>query len=323
MLMTLADIENLSVDELILKADFCSLLGADSILKLTPEDKLLYTLLYKGEHDQKEIAEKLQVSHSSLRMMRSKLYNEGYLRNKILCALLGKIFEKQPIRTYNRKPAEESLSKIPYFSSPDSEIVGFADSKEELHTNPALRNFVHATVIILIAKTLPDNELFFVLANKKSYNAENMTNVTLPTNRYDTVGGHLESIDIPQGEKKLSKEAFFNCAVRELSEELHIRKQKLRPEKLRFLFDISYKNEQNERCNNEYSYVYFFPIENDADARIRERYYDTLGKPVQKELPLRYFLLQDMLNLPLENQCDGLGRVIAHLKTTDRRVLYE
>ena len=325
-LMNYNVIEELSVEELIKagkqgdsEALFCVFLGADSLLSLTPEDKAFYSMLFNGESDQKAIAEKLGISYNSVRVKRSKLYEE-YIRSKLNYVLLNMIFSKQPKRIYNKRPVakQSHLTQIPYFISPDSEIAGFVTNKDELHTNPALSEYIHATTIVLMAKRLPDGELFFLTCDKKAYNMDNLTGEAPVRNRYDSpAGGHLELQDIPEGENRLSDKAFANCAVRELNEEIYLRRAVLQPEKARYLFQLSYKsaNSGSGRHNNEFSYVYLYLLEKQTDVRVRERYTDTIGKTVNHELRIRYFTYKDLLDefKSPENFSDGLGRVVSHL----------
>jgi 8-oxo-dGTP pyrophosphatase MutT (NUDIX family) len=326
-------IEELTVEsiiEAVKQADsqkmFNIFLNADSLLKLTPEDKTFYTMLFHGKDNQKEIAKKLGMNYNSFRVKRSKLYEE-YIRCKLHYVLLDMTFSKQPKRIYNKKPAvkQNDLTRIPYFVTPDSEIKNSAATKDALHTNSDLSEYIHATVIIMMAKRLPDGELFFLTCDKKAYNMDNIANEVLPVqNRYDSpAGGHLELQDFPAGENKLSDEAFLNCAVRELHEEIYMRNAVLQPEKLQFLFKLNYNKNSSAsgRYNNEVSHIYFYPLESQADVRIRERYTDTIGKSVKRELPIKYFTYEQLKSLPEENQCDGIGRVISEMKKSPK--LYE
>jgi 8-oxo-dGTP pyrophosphatase MutT (NUDIX family) len=318
-------IEDLSAEELIKagKQDserlFNTFLNADSLLMLTPEEKVLYSLLFHENTDQKVIAEKLGISHNSFRVRRSKLYEE-YIRSKLHFVLLDMIFAKQPKRLYNKKPVEKQfdLTQIPYFAASDSVVAGFADNKDDVHTNADLSKYVHATTIIVMGKILPDGELIFLVCDKKAYNMDNLSEISLPIkSRYDTpAGGHLERQDMPEGENRLSDEAFYNCAVREFKEEIYLRKSALQPKRLMLLFRLNYNggDSVSGRYNNEHSYVYFYPLEFQADVRVREIYTDTIGKTVKRELSTRYFSLNDLSNLPQANLCDGLGRVLNEVK---------
>ena len=313
---------------------FGILLGADSILKFTPEEKALCALLF-NEQDQKSIAGKMGMSHSAVRVKRSNLYYGEYIRSKIAYLLFEMIYSNQPKRAYTRKEKDDlhKLSHIPYFVAQNLNVTGFAPNKEELHTSAALSEHVHATVIILVAKRLSNGELHFLTCDKSGYNMENFTERIFPIrNQYDCLGGHVERQDIIGGEytgrdslaakdtlggHRIKDEWFLRAAQRELKEECYLRKASLAPEKLQYLFRINYKSSDpaSGRYNNEISSVYLYIIPQEADARVREEYIDTIGMTVKLELPIRYFTFNELVEAfrSPESFCDGLGRVVSHL----------
>jgi|GEM_PF-2747393 len=297
---------------------FRTLLGADSLLKFTPEEKALCALLF-NEKDQKAIARKLGISYNSVRVKRSKLYYNEYIRSKAVYMLFDLIFSNQPKRLYNKKPRDKflDLSHIPCFSALDSKITRFALNKEDLHTSFALYEYIHATVIILVAKRLSNSELFFLVCDKSGYNMENFSKEFFPIRkRYDCLGGHVERRDLLDGENYVSDTAFKNAAQRELKEELYLRKASIEPDKLQYLFPISYNNSDSVsgRYNNEVSNVYLYIIPEEADARVREKYIDSIGETVKLELPIRYFTYKELTEMFESGECfcDGLGRVVSH-----------
>jgi hypothetical protein len=239
------------------------------------------------------------------------------LRSKLAFLLFDLIFSNQPKRPYNKKPKDalSNLSCIPYSSKNDSTIKDFASNKDKLHTDPDLAETVHYTVIILVAKRLSNGELFFLTCDKAHYNMDNPPEGVLSAqHRYDCLGGNVERQDMTNEDKYITDVTYRNCACRELKEELYLRKVKLNTDNLQHLFTRNYDNSDSitGRFNHEKSAVYLYILPEEADARIREEYIDSIGMTVKIELPIRYFTYQELL--VQKNFCDGLGRVVSYFK---------
>ena len=300
---------------------FLALLGADSVICLSAEDKELYMALYSSS-DQKQAAENCGLTHSALRVKRSRLFNE-YQRNKLMLLLHDLIFKEKPIRNYvKKKPDLKINTEIPFFAIEDKKIVGYAKAKDELHLYPEYNQHYHATSIILPVVSQPDGDKLVLCCNK--YGAYFDAHIKdqskcLPESkhRWDCLGGHVEKRDLTGGEF-IDEADFYNCTIRELNEELHLRNGRIDEASLEFLCEIVYSSgtDGNEWHNNEISHVYLYSIPFGTDARVREEIVDTLGRVVKSEYPIWYFSLDELKKMhrdrPYE-MCDGLERVIEYM----------
>jgi len=324
-ILNVEKIKSATVDELVKiceqngESAFQHLLNADSVLNLDVDTKNLLIALYRGE-DPKVIASKLvkfdkngeysQISHNAVKLRKMK-FHEELIKSKVYYLLLNLLFKKQPLRKYNKKLQPEQPEQIPYFSSPESEMAGVAD-KLDVHSAPLL----HATTITAMAKKTLNGDLSFLVCDKKAFCADSYsTDGKSSPNLYDTPNGeHLEVKDIVRSDNRLCDGSFKNCAVRGLKEEIYFRKADLHHDKLQILTRLDYYSENSDtgRYNNEITYCYFYPLEEQTDVRVKEKNYDSLQQLIVREMPIRYFSYTELLALPKENLCDGLGRVIEY-----------
>ncbi|MDR0287640.1 MAG: hypothetical protein LBI03_08075, partial [Clostridiales bacterium] len=84
-----------------LEERFKILLGGDNLLRFSPIDKALLTMMFKSV-DQKTIAEGLNINYGTVRAKR-KLFYEEFVSSKLKAVLFNMVFENQPQRQYNKK----------------------------------------------------------------------------------------------------------------------------------------------------------------------------------------------------------------------------
>lgn len=307
---------------------FLTLLGADSLVKLSPEDKRLLLALFETG-DLKAAAKACGISHQTMRVKRSRLYYDEYQQAKLKLLLLDLLFAKQPMRKYEKaeKPSPQD-TRIPYFTK-DRVIRGYAE-KDALHTDPQYRDYDHATTILLPVTFSPTGDPVFLCENRYAgfvdlYARGEDVDITVPI-KLDGLGGHLEKRDLADGgEATIDQAAYLRCALREACEEAHLRSKEIRPSDLRFFYHAAYTSgySPGQRYNNEQSAVYLLFIEPGTDVRFREETIDTLGRAVRSEYPVRAFSLAELLALYRDSPaqlCDGLGRVLKTLATEPERM---
>ena len=332
--MNLKEIDKLDLTTLAkLDVDVDTILGEDAVLDLSFNEKIIYHLFAQGATDE-ECEKRTGIKKGTVTKMRYTFWQRA--EHAVVFSLLAREMSKgMPEKA--RNSADKKLGEHHPILDDNGIVTGFAKDKYMLHRegNSALH---HASVIILIGYLDPQNgELSFFVVDKAAKMLAPYAigdTETLYKHAWETCGGHVEVQDasgIEIGQPLPLMEAFQNAAVRELIEELYIKRTTLDLNLLHYLYTDYYDGSPLPSCRNietsgVFLYCYNGKKENisSGDVRFRDRWrgaWLTDGMAKKEWIAVsRTFTQLIEENKKPNHFCDALARCLHTLSKSPKMV---
>ena len=324
--MDLKEIDKLDLAALAkLNVDVDTLLGEDAVLDLSYNEKVVYRLFAQGVTDE-ECEKRTGIKKGTVTKMRYTFWQraEYAVVFSLLAREMARGMPDKERNSTDRKPGE-------YHPVLDAKgiVTGFAKDKYSLHHegDAALR---HASVIILVGYLEPTSgELSFFVVDKAARMLKpNAIGDAVFPHAWETCGGHVEAQDSPgieEGQPLPLMEAFQNAAVRELKEELYIKRTELNIDRLHYLYTDHYDGTtvpmgRNVEISGVFLYCYNGKKEDisSGDVRFRDRWRsawltDGMAKKEWIASPWRWTQLMKEYEKP-NHFCDALARCLCAMR---------
>ena len=293
------------------------LTNADSLFGFSALEKAYLMKVFEGKNDA-QIAGELHIPLSTSKWMRNEFLSK--MRQARGMLMIESILDGKMSRREYRRPARKA-DELPFFD--DKYIIrGFCREKRQLHD----AGLFHATVIIIVAKRLPETGEMMILVSDKADQLPASGKDTAVRHAYDLIGGHIKRIDAPMeiGDPFPFERAMESAARRELSAELVLRKSKHDPDRLDRLYVDRHQGPLGGGTNHELSWVYLYPVlpsdtvfHTPGGVRIRDDWIDSIGEKVIRYYPGRFYSVPEIaaeIDKNPSDANDALTRVLEHMK---------